>query len=165
LHYVRLTVSVAAVLFALEAPAAAQEPAPALASVVTAGQRVRVHSITEPRRVVGGVAAVDVEFLSVVPDGLLPIKLPVRSITAVDTSRGRKRNWLKGLGVGLALGVGLGFAFPVDAANCGPDTTYFCSRGEALAGSTILFGGIGAGVGAFIKDERWTPLDLGRQDK
>src|SRR5262245_45372630 len=118
--------------------------------------------MTEPRHVVGGVSAIDSEFLSVIPDGLSLIKLPMRSIATVDASRGRKRNWLKGLGFGAAFGVGLGFAFPVDAANCGPDTPNFCSRGEALTGSTVVFGGIGAVIGAFIKSERWTSLDVAR---
>lgn len=129
------------------------------------GQRVRVHSTTEPRHVVGGVSALDVDFLTVIPDGLYPMKIPARSITAVDASRGRKRSWRKGLVVGLAVGVGLGFAFPVDAANCGPETPNLCSRGEALIGSTVLFGGIGAAIGAFIKSERWTPLDTGRPSR
>jgi hypothetical protein len=155
----------AAFLFAVEAVAAAQEPTTSLASVLTMGQRVRVHSMTEPRHVVGGVSAVDVDFLTVIPDGLYPMKIPARSITAVDASRGRKRSWRKGLVVGLAVGVGLGFAFPVDSANCGPETPNFCSRGEALTGSTVVFGGIGAGVGAFIKSERWTPLDTGRPSR
>jgi hypothetical protein len=154
-----------ALLFAVEAVAAAQEPTTSLASVLTTGQRVRVHSITEPRPVVGGVSAVDVDFLTVIPDGLSPLKIPARSITAVDASRGRKRNWRKGGVVGLAIGVALGFAFPVDAADCGPETSYFCSRGEAVAGSTVFFVGVGAGVGALSKSERWTPLDTGRPSR
>jgi hypothetical protein len=81
-------------------------------SVLTTGQRLRVHSITEPRHVVGGVSAVDVDFVTVIPDGLYPMKIPARSITGVDASRGHKRNWRKGLIVGPAVGVGLGFASP-----------------------------------------------------
>ena len=161
MNYIRRVVSTAVLLFALEGLATAQEPAP-LASVVTTGQRVRVRSTTEPRHVVGGVSAIDSEFLSVIPDGLSLVKLPMRSITTVDASRGHKRNWLKGLGFGAAAGVGLGFAFSVDAANCGPDTTNFCSRAEALTGGTVLFGGIGAVIGAFIKTERWTSLHEAR---
>lgn len=161
MNYIRRVVSTAVLLFALEGLATAQEPAP-LASVLTTGQRVRVRSITEPRRVVGGVSAIDGEFLSLIPDGSSLIKLPVRSIATVDASRGHKRNWLKGLGFGAAFGVGLAFAFPVDAANCGPETTNFCSRAEALTGSTVLFAGIGAAIGAFIKSERWTSLDVAR---
>jgi hypothetical protein len=157
----RHVILASAIILGFATVTAAQTSPPSLTSLTT-GQRVRVHSITEPRQVVGGVSAVDSEFLAVVPDGLLPIKLPVRSIAAVDISRGRKRNWLKGLGIGLALGVGVGFAFSVDAANCGPETVYFCSRGEALTAGTVLFGGIGAGVGAFIKSERWTPFEVAR---
>jgi hypothetical protein len=96
LRVARLAVS----LFAAEAVSAAQEPTASLASVFTTGQRVRVHSITEPRHVVGGVSAVDVDFVTVIPDGLYPMKIPARSITGVDASRGHKRNWRKGLIVG-----------------------------------------------------------------
>jgi hypothetical protein len=165
LNHLRVACSTIALLFAVEAVAAAQEPTTSLASVVTTGQRVRVRSITEPHPVVGGVSAVDIDFLTVIPDGLSLIKIPASSITTVDASRGRTRNWRKGLVVGLAVGVGLGFAFPVDAANCGPETPNFCSRGQALTGGTVVFGGIGAGVGAFIKSERWTPLDTGRPSR
>jgi hypothetical protein len=151
-------VSVAALAIVVEAQAAAQTSTASWASSLTVGQRVRVHSTTEPGRVAGGIAAVDSESLTVVPDGWLPVTIPVRSITTIDASRGRKRNWLKGLAIGFALGVGVGFALPVDATNCGPTSTSFCSRGEALAGSTVLLGGVGTGVGAFITSERWTPI-------
>jgi hypothetical protein len=154
----RATLAIALVL-AFATVAAAQTPAPSLASSLTIGQRVRVHSNAEPRLIIGGVSAVDDEFLTVVPDGWSPVKISARQIGSVEASRGRKRNWLKGLVVGLALGVGTGFAFDVDPANCGPDTVYFCSRGEALAAGAIVFGGIGAGIGAFITSERWTPID------
>ena len=87
------------------------------------------------------------------------MKIPERQIASVDASQGRRRNWLKGLLVGLAAGVGSGFAFKVDPDNCGPDTANLCSRGQALAGGTVLFGALGAGIGALIKSERWTPLD------
>ena len=161
-NYLRLAVSTAILAFALAAPAVAQEPTTAPVSLLTTGQRVRVRSATEPRTVIGGVSAVDVESLTLIPDGLPPLTIPARSITSVETTQGRKRSWRQGLLVGLAVGVGLGFAFPVDAANCGPETPNFCSRGEALAGSTVLFTGVGAAVGGFIKNERWTPVDVKR---
>ena len=161
MNYLRAACLTVAFLFVVEAVAAAQEPPPSLASVLTTGQRVRVHSNAEPRHVVGGVSAVDVGFVTVIPDGLYPMKIPARSITGVDASRGRKRSWRKGLVVGLAVGVALGFALPVDAANCGSEGSSFCSRGEALTGSTVAYGAIGAGIGALIKSERWTPLEYG----
>jgi hypothetical protein len=158
----RLAVSTAILVLALAAPAVGQEPTTSLVSVLATGQRVRVRSTTEPRAVIGGVSAVDIESLTLIPDGLPPLEIPARSITSVETSQGHKRSWQRGLLVGLAFGVGLGFAFSVDAENCGPETPHFCSRGEALAASTIIFSGVGAAVGAFIKSERWTPLDVKR---
>jgi len=161
MNSLRVAVSTAALLLSVEALANAQELTASLASALTTGQRVRVRSTTEPRPVVGGVSLVDVDVLTLVPDGLSPLTIPARSITSVEASQGRKRNWRRGGVVGLVVGVVLGFAFVVDGANCGPETTNFCSRGEALAGSTVLFTGVGIGVGAFIKSERWRALDVG----
>jgi hypothetical protein len=160
MRHILQAVSATAVLLACATAAAAQEPAASPNSPLAVGYRVRVHSTTAPGRIAGAIAAVDDEFLTVVPDGSFPAKIPRASITAIDASRGRKRNWLKGLGFGVALGVGVGFAFEVDSANCGPETVYFCSRGEALGTSTFLFGAIGAVAGAFITSERWTTIDL-----
>jgi len=158
----RATLAVAVVL-AFATVAAAQTSAPSLSSSLTIGQRVRVHSNAERRFIIGGVSAVDDEFLTVVPDGWSPVRIPTLEIASVDASRGQKRNWLKGLVAGLAIGVGLGFAFEVDPANCGPETVYFCSRSEALAAGTVMFGAIGTGIGAFITSERWRPIDPSRR--
>lgn len=35
-----------------------------------------------------------------------------------------------------------------------------CSRGEAIAGFSVLFGGLGAGVGALVKSDRWAKVTL-----
>ena len=158
----RATLAIAVVL-AFATVAAAQTPASSLASSLTIGQRVRVHSNAETRSIIGGISAVDDDSLTVVPDGRSAVKIPAREIVSVDASRGRKRNWLKGLVVGLAIGVGSGFAFEVEPADCGPNTVYYCSRGEAVAAGSIVFGAIGAGIGAFITSERWTPIDRSRR--
>ena len=75
----RATLAIALVL-AFATVAAAQTPAPSLASSLTIGQRVRVHSNAEPRLIIGGVSAVDDEFLTVVPDGWSPVKISARQI-------------------------------------------------------------------------------------
>ena len=85
------------------ATVAAGQTTPSLASSLTIGQRVRVHSNAEPRLIIGGVSAVDDEFLTVVPDGWSPVKIAAGKIASVEASRGRKRNWLKGLVVGLSI--------------------------------------------------------------
>jgi hypothetical protein len=64
--------TLAIVVLAFATVAAARTPAPSLASSLTIGQRVRVHSNAEPRFIIGGVSAVDDEFLTVVPDALSP---------------------------------------------------------------------------------------------
>jgi hypothetical protein len=55
--------TLAIVVLAFATVAAARTPAPSLASSLTIGQRVRVHSNAEPRFIIGGVSAVDDEFV------------------------------------------------------------------------------------------------------
>jgi hypothetical protein len=142
--------------------AAAQElTRPSPASTVTAGTRVRVLSTTVLGRVRGVVTATDETDLTLIPEGGGPLKLPLGSITGMDVSLGRKRNWLKGLGIGVAAGAALGFAMPVDPDFCGAWSDSFCSRGEAVAASAGAYGLIGAGIGALIKTDRWVPISLG----
>jgi hypothetical protein len=142
--------------------AGAQEPTGvSLASTLAVGTRVRVLSTTVQTRVPGVVVAVDETVLTLAPEGGLPLKIPVGSITGLDVSLGRKRNWLKGLGIGVLSGVALGLAPSVDPMDCGPESLNFCSRGEAITGFTLLFGGLGTGIGALIKSDRWAPLTVG----
>ncbi len=156
--------SVVTLLFGSATLGAAQEPPEAsLASMLAVGTRVRVLSTAVQTRLRGVVVAVDETVLTLVPDGGLPLKIPLRSVTGMDVSLGQKSNWLKGLGIGVLSGVALGFAFPVDRQDCGPEAPNFCSRGEAIAGSTIVFGALGAGIGAFIKSDRWAPISVGLQ--
>jgi hypothetical protein len=62
------------------------------------------------------------------------------------------------MGIGALGGVAAGFAFPVDPLDCGPSSTSFCSRGEAIFSGSAIFGGAGAGVGAFLKRDRWVTI-------
>lgn len=127
---------------------------------LTVGSRVRLLTNTIRDQVHGVVVAVDGEALTVAPEAATPLKLSFDSITALDVRVGQKRNTLKGLGIGLLAGVALGLAMPVDANDCGEESSNFCSRGEALGGATILFGGLGAGIGALVKSDRWAPVVL-----
>ncbi len=150
-------------LLALGVPAEtfAQTPSTNPAAVLTPGTRVRVISTVVPRRVPGLLSEVTESMVTIIPDGSMPIRIPTGSITSIEVSLGRRRNVLQGVAIGVATGIALGFAFPVDADTCGPDSANFCSRGEAIGGSIMVFGGLGTAIGAIVTSERWAPMSLG----
>lgn len=144
----------------------AQEPAGmSVTSVVAVGSRVRLRSTAVQARPRGLVVALDESALTLATEGG-PLKIPLNSITALETSLGRKGNAIKGLAIGAVSGVLIGFTAPVDPNDCGyePGTTRknanFCSRGAALLGGVLVGGGMGAGIGALVKSERWAPVTL-----
>ena len=81
-------------------------------------------------------------------------------MTRLEIATGKKRQWLPGLLIGAAVGVAMGFAIDVDPVRCKFDDNYACSRGEAvgLMGGTLAV--VGAGVGALVKKDVWTPVGL-----
>src|SRR6185436_5978071 len=140
---------IAGVLSMLPVVASAQEPAPTSpASLLAVGSRVRLVSTAMQARPHGLVVALDDRVVTLATDDGLPVRVPLASITALETSLGRKRNTLKGLGIGAAAGLLFGLAFPVDPNTCGYYSDNFCSRGEAVSGGALAFGALGASVGA-----------------
>jgi hypothetical protein len=152
------------------APAAAQEsPASSAVSALVPAARVRVltTALSIPSRgvlikregsalpVVGVVEAVQADALTVVPADGNPVIVPIGSVTAIDISVARKRNWLWGLVAGVGVGLAAGISAPVDRANCGEASENFCSRREAIGGFTLVLGGLGVAIGASIKTDRW----------
>ena len=154
--------TMAFILATLAAAASAQEQTKApLTSILVVGSRVRLVSTAVQARPQGLVVALDESTLTLATDAGTPLKLPTSSITALETSLGRKRNTLKGLGIGVVSGLLLGLAFSVDPNDCGYYSSHFCSRGEAVAGGALGFAALGAGVGALVKSDRWSPVLLG----
>ena len=151
----------AAVLSALAATASAQGPDnTSLSSVLAVGSRVRITSAALARTK-GLVAGLDESAVTLATDAGV-IKMPLTSITALDVSLSRKRNWLKGAAIGLGVGLIIGLTTPVDPNNCvfSSNSTNECSRGAAL-GSGLLGGGLlGAGIGALITTDRWSAVTL-----
>lgn len=148
-------------ILAITLTASAQEQSnPLSGSPVVVGSRVRIRSTALQGRPRGLVVAMDDTSLTLSTDGGLPLKLGLASITSLDTSLARKRNTLKGLAAGALAGLIVGSRVAVDPNNCGPQSTNFCSRGEGITGFSIVFGGLGAGVGALIKSDRWAPVTL-----
>jgi hypothetical protein len=157
---VRVALSLVPVL--LTGLAAAQEPPPGSpASVLTVGSRIRVVSTAVSARLEGAVVAVDETQLTLAPDGGTPLKLPLQSVTRMEVSLGRKRNPLWGMLIGGLAFAALGAAAPVDPNDCGENSDNLCSRGEAIGGLALVGAGLGAGVGALIKTERWAPIAVG----
>jgi hypothetical protein len=107
------------------------------------------------------VVALDQDSLTLAPEVGPHLTIPQPALLELDTSRGQKRHWLRGLGAGVLAGVLIGLALPVEPDNCSPESGNLCSRGEAIAGGTIVFGTLGTVVGALIKTERWVPVTLG----
>ena len=70
---------------------------------------------------------------------------PSRSWTS---RRGQQAKLAEGpRGRGLGGGSPLGLTFPVDPDDCDVDSSNFCSRGEALLGSSLVFGTVGVVIG------------------
>jgi len=148
-------------ILAITITASAQEQGNPLAgSPVVVGSRVRLRSSAIQGRPRGLVVAMDDTSLTLANDGGLPLKLGLASITSIDTSLARKRNTFQGLAAGVLAGVITGSRVAVNPNDCGPQSTNFCSHGEAITGFSIVFGGLGAAVGALVKSDRWAKVTL-----
>lgn len=141
--------------------AVAAQGQPSLASALSIGSRVRFTSTSVQTPLKGTVVGLDDRSLTVAPEAGPPLTIPLPELARLDVGRGHKRHWLRGLGAGLLVGLALGLTFPVDPDDCDADSANFCSRGEALLGSTLVFGTVGVGVGGLVRSEQWAPVTLG----
>jgi len=120
----------------------------------------------------GVLVGADSASIALVPESSPPLGagqlvVPTASVGRFELHTGSKRHWLQGLIAGLAVGVAVGLTADVDSVACnsadsyfGGSSGYYCSRGEAIAISMTATGGLGAGVGALVKTDRWTPVAL-----
>lgn len=149
---------------ATDALAQALPEPPALELPVGARVRVRTHSAAGDW-IKGVLAGADSGTIALVPDGAPPLgpnqlRLPREAVTRFEIATGKKRQWLPGLVVGAVLGVAMGFAVDVDPLRCEFDDNYFCSRGEAVGVMGGFSAAMGAGIGALVKRDVWTPVGL-----
>jgi hypothetical protein len=163
---VRRALVVAAIL-GMPAVAAVAQPAPEPPQLtLPMGAHVRVQTTAAPGSWVKGIlVSADSATIALVPQNAPPLganqlRLPRASVGRFELQTGSKRHWLVGLAVGVALGVAWGATTDVNPDNCGYASDAFCSRGEAIAGLGLTLGGIGAGIGALVKTDRWTPVAL-----
>jgi hypothetical protein len=147
---------------------AAGQPAPQPEPLrLPVGSRVRLQTATTPGSWTRGVlTSADSSSVSLVPEdapvlGENRLSLATESLSRLELRTGSKRHWLVGLLAGAALGAVVGATAEIDPDTC--DSYYsstFCSRGQAYAAGILIMGGIGAGVGALVKTDRWMPVAI-----
>lgn len=148
-----------------QAPSAPQEAEPALVTLPM-GSTIRLQTTAAAGQWMKGVlVSADSASMAFVPEGAPPLganqmRLATASVARFEIRTGRKRQWLWGLAVGAAVGLAVGATVEVDPVACEFSYDYECSRGEALALYGITLAATGAGVGALIKTDRWTPVAL-----
>lgn len=137
------------------------------------GARVRLQTAAAPGAWVKGIlVSADSASVALVPEDAPPLGanqlvVPSASVGRFELRTGSKRHWLRGLIAGVAVGLVAGFTADVDSQACDTQSLggfssgwYYCSRGEAVAISSLAFGVVGAGIGALVKTDRWTPVAL-----
>ena len=145
--YARNAILTASLLVAVSGPLDASDT-----TFVSQGDRVKLFP-TQPgaKAITGNVADLAFDTIVVVPEeGGEALTFDSRDLRKLEVSQGKKGNALLGLAVGLGVGVGVGIA------SCsGENACEGGAPGVVAAVGAAFFGGLGAGVGALIKTERW----------
>jgi hypothetical protein len=128
---------------------------------VSQGARVKLFPTQPGAKVItGNVTDLVSDTLVVVPEGGgEALTFDGRDLRKIEVSQGKKGNALLGLGVGTAVGAAFGLiACEASDYGCWTNGT------NLTAGVTAVFavglGGLGAGVGALIKTERWKEAEM-----
>lgn len=163
---------VALVQLAARGEAAQAGDPPAGGPALAVGVRVRVTTATALKAggpIRGTLIALDDELMTVAIDdgrGSAPLQLPIRTVSKVEVSRGRKGNALPGAMAGFAGGAAIGFVLIPErpsVVSC-PINRPNCPHSTRRPGAVLAVGAVGAALGAFagqlIPTERWTPVDV-----
>jgi hypothetical protein len=136
-----------------------REPLP---SALPVGARARVSSKTFPGLVHRGLLTrSDEKAINFLLEDGSELTVPIASITRLEVVIGKRRHTWKGLVIGAAWGlVGGALLFKVDSENCGFSSGNYCSRAAAVGVGVPVFAGLGAGIGALIKSDRWMLVNL-----
>ncbi len=124
---------------------------------VQTGDRVRLEaSRISPGRLVGEVAELSGDTLVLLSEGSSStIEIPASDLEQIEVSRGKKSNVILGLLIGAGVGAASAAGLAIWFCNADDDG---CTSGQvAGAGLTVtaIVAGLGAGIGALIKTERW----------
>jgi hypothetical protein len=162
----RCLVLTAAVLAAGAPAALAQAPPAPPPLKLPAGIKVRVWTYSMGgQRIEGTLLSADASAIMLIPKSSQPLvagemRLPAADVTRLDVALEKKRHWWQGALIGAAVGAALAFTDDVDPVLCEVNENVLCSRGEAILVYGLTSVGLGAGIGAFIKTDRWTPVAL-----
>jgi hypothetical protein len=129
-----------------------------------AGSRVQVHlADPKPRLVRGSLVGAEADSVRLLSEnGRDTLAFSTAELSQIDTTAGRRARTGKGalLGAGIGAGAGLALAVAATIEGC----SGFCtdpSVGE-IAAVSLIFAGVGAGVGALIGSathtDRWVPV-------
>jgi hypothetical protein len=114
---------------------------------------VRVDLVDPPSRVVGQVVRVSRDTLVIrqEDDAHDELVIPAANVVRVEVSRGRRSHWGAGAVLGLLAGILAGSVIiPSICEDCVGVGLFVFPAGGAVIGF-----GLGAGVGALIRTERW----------
>ena len=89
------------------------------------------------------------------------VTIPRERMTRLDVNEGRKRNAMRGLLVGAAFGSALfAAALATDDSSHGSDSYFPTALLFPVVAAPL--GGIGAGIGYFVKSDKWEETHLDR---
>lgn len=146
----------------LLAPAPAPAEDLAWGTSVMVGSKVRLLAPGALQgRLQGIVSEMDEKTLVVLQDNR-PVRVSRGAVTRLEVSTGTHRKTVKGMIIGAAIGAAL-FATEEPSDSCeGAVTICYTSRAGAMAWGAVGGAAWGAGIGALIKKDRWSPVALER---
>jgi hypothetical protein len=127
------------------------------ATPITVGTKVRLRAPTLfSGRIEGMVIETNESSLLIGVNDRVPLRVSRQAITQLEVSMGRRRRPLKGMIVGAGIGAAVyaiaGVSYQGDASASASEWAHFLGLGM-LGGAAW-----GAGIGALINSDRWSPV-------